>query len=732
MDQQETIALLERCELLKAGAKEMALAAGKPETGARAIGQEAARSAWNEWAQSRLAELNGLKKAGAWSVKRDGFGELEARNDETRIWLHAAKADFSGVRFVKRPKPNEVRLDLGDVSSRAATPAWDNAGVVGVLGDDADFSGFVFPGLADFSSTQFNVAVHFTEARFYGEGRFRNARFSRPTWFDQAQLSGEAQFHRAQFTGPVWFRGARFQMSADFEKAEFTREAWFDEALFSDRARFGAAQFSGEVRFHKVEFSGSATFIQTEFANLSWFDQAQFFADAQFVDTHFGGKSWFREARFSDEAVFRTARFFVSDFQKAQFLGEARFHGAQFSGETNFGGAAFSGDCSFTNARLAGNADFERASFAGNLSFAGAELDRPALFTQARFGGDTFFSDARFGDLASFRLAVFSSFATFEGARFAGPATFNALRGGRAFDLNGASFACAPDFIQAHFDEAPRLDNLAVSEKAARTGQGMAGGVPLRAQPSHAGQGPLALIYRLLFPDREAAARWRALKRLAIQAHDHEREQIFFANEIRALRFAWDKPLPWPIWRAEGWGRFARFWLGVCYSLFANYGRSAFLPVLWWAAAVVLATLLYLGEHDQVAQRRAALITEGVHWSAARLRSGYEAWRAPEPCVVPAESRSGVSALAPAARGETNAAIEATELALRTGLLVFDPGPDNARRTLGCLYGVEHYGETAAAIVPPAVSRVMIAQKLFCALMIFLFALAVRNMLRMR
>jgi hypothetical protein len=720
MDQQETIALLERCESLKAAAKEMALAAGKPEAGARAIGQEAARSAWNEWAQARLAELNGLKQAGVWSVKRDGFGELEARNDETRTWLHAAKVDFSGVRFVKRPKPNEVRLDLGDVSGRAAAPAWDNAAMVGV------------PGLADFSSAQFNIAVHFTDARFHGEGRFRNARFSRPTWFDQAQLSGEAQFHRAQFAGPVWFRGARFQMSADFEKAEFTREAWFDEALFSDRARFGAAQFSGEVRFHKVEFSGSATFVQTEFANLGWFDQAQFFADAQFVDSHFGGKCWFRDARFADEAVFRTARFVASDFQKAQFLGEARFHGAQFSGETNFGGAAFSGDCSFANARLAGNADFERASFAGNLSFAGAELDRPALFTQARFGGDTFFSDVRFSDLASFRLAVFSSFATFEGARFAGPAIFNALRGGRAFDLNGACFACVPDFIQAHFDEAPRLDNLAVGEKAARTGQGVAGAVPFRARPGHAGRGPLALIYRLFFPDREAAARWRALKRLAIQAHDHEREQIFFANEVRALRFASHKPLPWPIWRAQGWGRFARFWLGVCYALFANYGRSVFLPLLWWSGAVVLAALLYLGEHDRVMERRAALVAEGMPWSAAHLRSSYEAWRAPEPCVVPAESRSGVSALAPALRGDTNAVKEATELALRTGLLVFDPGPDIARRTLGCLYGVERYGETAAAVVPAAVSRVIIAQKLFCGLMIFLFAFGVRNMLRMK
>src|SRR5688572_12281166 len=172
MDQQETIALIERCEALKAGARDAALASGASEAAAAAIGQGAARAAWNEWAQQRLSDLNALKKAGVWSAQRDPFGGLEPRNDDTRAWLEAAKADFSALRFVKRLKANEVRLDLGEVSSR--TPAWDTAGTVGVLGDELDFSGFQFPGLADFSAAQFHIPVQFTEARFAGEARFRD------------------------------------------------------------------------------------------------------------------------------------------------------------------------------------------------------------------------------------------------------------------------------------------------------------------------------------------------------------------------------------------------------------------------------------------------------------------------------------------------------------------------------------------------------------------------------
>jgi hypothetical protein len=54
-------------------------------------------------------------------------------------------------------------------------------------------------------------------------------------------------------------------------------------------------------------------------------------------------------------------------------------------------------------------------------------------------------------------------------------------------------------------------------------------------------------------------------------------------------------------------------------------------------------------------------------------------------------------------------------------------------RTYGCLYGVELYGgSNPLAVVPSAVSTASAAQKLFSALMIFLFGLALRNMLKVK
>ncbi|MFT4078760.1 hypothetical protein [Rhodomicrobium sp.] len=56
-----------------------------------------------------------------------------------------------------------------------------------------------------------------------------------------------------------------------------------------------------------------------------------------------------------------------------------------------------------------------------------------------------------------------------------------------------------------------------------------------------------------------------------------------------------------------------------------------------------------------------------------------------------------------------------------------------AHRTYGCLYGVELYGgSNPVAVVPSAVSTASAVQKLFSALMIFLFGLALRNMLKVK
>ena len=76
---------------------------------------------------------------------------------------------------------------------------------------------------------------------------------------------------------------------------------------------------------------------------------------------------------------------------------------------------------------------------------------------------------------------------------------------------------------------------------------------------------------------------------------------------------------------------------------------------------------------------------------------------------------------------------EAWHLAFRNAFIVLDGSSEAAHRSYGCLYGVELYGgSNPLAVVPGAVSTASAIQKLFSALMIFLFGLALRNMLKMK
>ena len=82
-------------------------------------------------------------------------------------------------------------------------------------------------------------------------------------------------------------------------------------------------------------------------------------------------------------------------------------------------------------------------------------------------------------------------------------------------------------------------------------------------------------------------------------------------------------------------------------------------------------------------------------------------------------------------RSKTNARAEALHLAFRN--VVLDSGSDATHRMYGCLYGLELYaGQNPVPIVPSAVSTASVIQKLISGVLIFLFGLALRNMLKVK
>ena len=150
-----------------------------------------------------------------------------------------------------------------------------------------------------------------------------------------------------------------------------------------------------------------------------------------------------------------------------------------------------------------------------------------------------------------FDQILFKGFADFSSADFKKKISFIAIHGNGYFSFKDTRFYLAPDFNQAHFIEAPQFDNSDFSKALNRSQSENEGNI---------------------------SSNWRALKRLAIQGHDHERELIFFAAEIKSQRGKEDKALPNPLnyFNDEPvWPGGSRYWLPMN-SAFPNnaiYGK---------------------------------------------------------------------------------------------------------------------------------------------------------------
>ncbi|MBT3070612.1 pentapeptide repeat-containing protein [Rhodomicrobium sp. Az07] len=500
----------------------------------------------------------------------------------------------------------------------------------------------------------------------------------------------------------------------DFGGFVFPGPASFLSATFSGPARFRKAIFSGEASFRRATFSGYATFVSATYSDTASFWRATFSGEAVFPSTTFSGIAYFERATFSRYA----------SFERTTFFGEARFLTATFSGDADFQSATFIGD-----------ANFRSATFSGNSAF----------------------DDARFNKAAIFKLAGFRKYASFECVSIEGPASFRAIHCEGAFIMAGATFEKVPDFIQAHFAEAPRLDDIMVvgrvSEKHPRPvyeeekGKDPSWRTRQWRKVRHVGgrirtapRRKIAGIWTLLrYGDSNNLGRWRALQRLAVQGHDTERELEFNTREIRSQRYLSDWPLFWLLPRVS-WVGFLRFWAGLAYGLSSNYGRSLALPLAWWLAAIAIGAVVYASQSPDLVKARETNRSGGSSALAATVGAAWDAWTEDKRCYEgearpadPEKAPPYIGALTETLRKDTGIAAEALHLAFRNALIVLDGSSDAAHRTYGCLYGVELYGgSNPVAVVPSAVSSMSAAQKLFSALMIFLFGLALRNMLKVK
>jgi hypothetical protein len=412
-------------------------------------------------------------------------------------------------------------------------------------------------------------------------------------------------------------------------------------------------------------------------------------------------QAWLSLARavFSTDA---TPHFFDNDasFAGLIFPDEARFQRATFAGEARFEGTAFNSGAWFQGVNFNVGALFESITFSSVAQFQGATFGRGARFQGATFRGRawfqgkvflwrTFFSGARFDADAIFAHARFEGPADFAGATFRRRADFDGIDCAAAFSLADATFKEAPGFIGATFKGTLRLDNVET--------------------PRYRG----TLGYT---PDKDATARFRELRRRALEAQDRDRELEFFAQEIRTGRFH-AKGLPSWVPKVWSW----RFWFGLGFGALSDFGRSLWRPLLWWLALTALFAAFFVGEHEDMRKDRAALAPHGGAFSAfvAYAITTRKALANPPACRI--QGREPFSS--------TDAVTEAIQASLKNALVFNIGSTDSARRTLGCLFGLD---DRDLGLVPARVSTASTLQALASGLLIFLFLLAVRNLLRLK
>jgi hypothetical protein len=196
----------------------------------------------------------------------------------------------------------------------------------------------------------------------------------------------------------------------------------------------------------------------------------------------------------------------------------------------------------FNGFMFPGLAAFDRAIFAGYAWFGSATFTGDAWFGSATFKGNAWFNSATFQKSTSFNRALFRKKCVFAG-----------IKVDRAFDITGARFATVPAFNQADFKQAPDLDSVVFP-------------VPRFWRGHDAGLVPA----------------YRAIRRMAIQGADYEREQMAFKGELRSRR-----------WTLDQWHQVGTL-LGVFYDGLADCGRYITRPFVSWLATIVVFAGLYL------------------------------------------------------------------------------------------------------------------------------------------
>ncbi|CAM3321865.1 pentapeptide repeat-containing protein [Thalassospira profundimaris] len=478
----------------------------------------------------------------------------------------------------------------------------------------------------------------FEEAKAVFKGFFANEIFEQPVLINGIIFPADVQMENLTYYGDLFLEQCEFFGTLFASNVETRRFTSFKDCVFHKSVHFSGAQFASNCSFQGATFNGRVEFRKAYFGKVAIFDNSTFRGFCDFGSAEFEEGARFKNAVFEEISFFRSTKFrWYSEFTNTEFRAGISFDEAQFSKEVRFNLTQFEKPASFRS-----------SVFKDEVWFQGSQFKKACNFEDATFDGTALFSNARFKEEASFENVNFLNPTSFENSIFDGPASFRYSEIGRKLDLNQTYFTEVPDFRQTHCEEAPLLDNVKIDQRIAE--------IPAISNGENF----------------SVTAKYRALKRLAIQGHDHKHEVEFFAEELKSRRLMIYTPCD-PNW-----------WLSFLFDELSDYGRSIVRPLMYWIGVVMLSAVHYIAMATPLDIVRA------------------------EKCFAGAGSQVNT----------------AYQLAFAKGLLV----PGLADRTIvtqayDCLFG---------DIIPGSATVVASIQTLLSAILLFLLLLGIRNRFKLK
>ncbi|WP_152630682.1 hypothetical protein [Thalassospira sp. HJ] len=382
-------------------------------------------------------------------------------------------------------------------------------------------------------------------------------------WIQAAQAVFSSEENPTTFSSDIDLDGVIFPFSVSFYCAQIHGSINFSHCVFEHTFKLKKCLINGSINFRESHFKGLFSIDETEIKSECLFFETLFNDSCQIYRSSLCGYVNFNSAEFSDEFRISDCAFLSdSSFCGANFAETADFRDCSFWGAIELNWSTFKSSTSFINCMF--SADFELNEVHFQKDFFLRTIEVGGVFSSQKneFDDEVVIEDTTFSSDCSLSYCTFKRSCLLLNVNFGGHSDFKASNFSQGLSFHSSEFQFVPDFSQTHFLESPALDGVIIKFS------------PTQTVKSDESQNNTSLVWR-----------YRSLKRIAIQAHDHGKEQEYFAAELKSRRLFIDRP--WSF----------RWWLNLSFEVFSDYGRSILRPLFSWLISIILFSYLYFLLH---------------------------------------------------------------------------------------------------------------------------------------